>query len=161
MTVIAVLLLSLTGLVMWFPSIATQILPGSVYVYSIAIHRWQALFAIVVMLLLHIYQVLVRKQNFSIFNGHMSVAEMQADHPVELAYLQKAASLVETKNLPKFLKFSIEEKIVNRPLRAPKVKAPVETLEESNPTEEIPAEAERLDTTEQLVTNIPPSGEAL
>ncbi len=152
-TVIAVIILSLTGLVMWFPSIATQILPGSAYLYAIAIHRWQAIFAVTVMLLLHLYQVLVRKQNASIFNGQMSLAEMKADHPLELAYIEKASTLAEVPSLPKSVKFAVEEMTVSFPERV----KPIKTQPRA---EEKPAEAAQLEAVENLTATIPPSGDA-
>ena len=153
-TVIAVVILSLTGLIMWFPSIATQILPGSAYLYATTLHRWQAIFVLTIMIFLHLYQVLVRRQNFSIFNGQISLADMKTEHPVELAYLKKAAPLAEMENLPKNVKFSVEEITVILPQ---KVKTP-----KANPqpiTDEDPAETDELEAVENLATNIPSSGE--
>jgi formate dehydrogenase subunit gamma len=123
-TFIAVIVLSTTGLVMWFPILATQVIPGSFFLYAQVLHRWQAIFAILVMLLLHTYQVFGRNRNFSIFTGRMSLADMQADHPVELAYLEQSSSLAEATSLPKTVRFSIEEPVAKRSTRKPRTARP-------------------------------------
>jgi cytochrome b subunit of formate dehydrogenase len=108
--VIAVGVLTLTGLGLWFPTWVTLVLPGSYFQYAAAIHRWQAIFVVIVILSLHTYQVLLRKRNFSIFTGRISLEDMQEDHPVELAYLEKLAALVQEGVLPKTVEFAVEER---------------------------------------------------
>jgi len=109
-TLIAVGVLSVTGLSMWFPAWVTIVLPGSFFPYAVVIHRWQTIFVVIVILVLHIYQVLLRKKNFSIFTGRISIEDMLEDHPVELAYLEKLSALVQTGSLPKTIEFTVEER---------------------------------------------------
>jgi cytochrome b subunit of formate dehydrogenase len=104
-------ILGLTGLSLWFPTWVTLVLPGSYFQYATAIHRWQAIFAVTVLVLLHTYQVLLRKRNFSIFTGRISLEDMQEDHPAELAYLEKVSEQVQTGVLPKTIEFTVEERI--------------------------------------------------
>lgn len=137
-TLIAVGILSVTGLSMWFPAWVTIVLPGSFFPYAVALHRWQAILAVVVILTLHIYQTLVRKKNFSIFTGRMSIDDMREDHPVELAYLEKLAALAESGSLPKSVEFTVEEhspkKIYVSAKPEPK-KGKAETVEHAEVTE--------------------------
>ena len=160
-TAITVVILSLSGLVLWFPYLVTQVLPGSFYLFAGALHRWQAIFIVVVILLLHIYQVLLRKQNFSIFNGRMPLSEMKADHPVELAFLERAATLTETKKMPVMVKFSIDEMVVNKEPRKKKVK-PSTSKSDLEPIQAVdaPVEADQPETVGNPEI-IPPSGEAV
>lgn len=113
-TVVAVSVLSITGLGLWFPTWVTLVLPGSYFQYAVAIHRWQAIFAVTVVLTLHTYQVFLRKRNLSIFTGRMSIEDMQEDHPVELAQLEKLADLAQSGILPKVVEFSVEERRFKR-----------------------------------------------
>ncbi len=110
-TAITVGVLCITGLIMRYPTLVTSILPGSVYPYSVVFHRWPALGLVLVSVVLHLYQVLLRKVNFSMFSGSMSLEEMQLDHPVELAYLVKAAGLVQEKKWPQVVTFTVEERL--------------------------------------------------
>lgn len=109
-TTLAVLTLGLTGVVMWFPNLISQVLPGIVYPYAVMIHRWMAVFATAVLLLTHTYQVLLRKRNDSIFTGVITAVEMEQEHPVELAALKQAARMDESKPWPQTAEFSLEER---------------------------------------------------
>lgn len=109
-TVLSVLTLGLTGVVMWFPGLVSQVLPGIVYPYAVLLHRWVAIFATAVLLLAHTYQVLLRKRNGSIFTGVMTAGEMEEAHPVELEYLKQAARLADSKTWPQQVEFSLEER---------------------------------------------------
>jgi hypothetical protein len=60
---------------------------------------------------------LLRKKNFSVFSGKMSVQDMAEDHPVELAYLENAASLAGERTLPKEVVFYVEEQFVQRDIK--------------------------------------------
>ncbi len=111
-TSLGVLTLGLTGVVMWFPNLVSQVLPGIVYPYAVIIHRWMAVFATAVLLLVHTYQVFLRQRNNSIFTGVMTAGEMEEEHPVELAYLQQAAQLDESKQWPQAVEFSLEARFL-------------------------------------------------
>lgn len=108
-TLISVGILSVTGISMWFPTWVTIVLPGSFYPYAVALHRWQVVLAVVVVLILHTYQVLLRKKNFSIFTGRISIDDMREDHPVDFAYLETSAALDQSGRFPKPIEFTVEE----------------------------------------------------
>ncbi len=93
------LLMIITGLMMWFPTLATSLLPGNIIPISLALHGWEAILAILAILTWHMYHVVIKVRNRSIFTGIMTEAEMQHEHPLErrriLAahkFLQKTAS---------------------------------------------------------------------
>ena len=113
-TAVAVVMLSITGLIMRFPTWATLIVPGQLYSYALVLHRWPALSLAFVVVLLHTYQVLLRKRNLSIFNGEVTIEEMEIEHPVELAYLQHAAALVQATRWPQTIVFSLEERFAQK-----------------------------------------------
>lgn len=126
-TALSVLTLGLTGVVMWFPNLVSQALPGIVYPYAVVIHRWMAIFATAVLLLVHTYQVLLRKRNVSIFTGVLSVNDMEDEHPVELAYLKQAARLDESQPWPQTVEFSLEERLTGGAVRRAKQPNPHKT----------------------------------
>jgi cytochrome b subunit of formate dehydrogenase len=98
------LLMIITGVIMWFPTLATSVLPGDVIPISRALHGWEAILAILAILTWHMYHTVIKEQNRSIFTGTMTEAEMQHGHPLEYRrilaahqYLQKMASQKKTK----------------------------------------------------------------
>ena len=106
-----VAILSITGLIMRYPTIVTSVLPGSIYPFAVIFHRWPAIYLVIVILLFHTYQILPSRGNFSMFTGNMSVEKMKAEHPAELAYLVKAASLVSAKTWPQTVEAEVEERL--------------------------------------------------
>jgi len=91
---LGVLLQGLTGLVKLFPIQVTELLPGISIPYAGILHRWNAILIMIVVFIWHLYQVHVRQRNLSIITGRMSLGEMNANHPLELAsMLEKAARL--------------------------------------------------------------------
>jgi cytochrome b subunit of formate dehydrogenase len=156
-TFIGVGVLSITGLSMWFPTWITVVLPGSFFPYAVVIHRWQAIFAVVVIALLHTYQVLLRKKNISIFTGRMSIDDMREDHPVELAYLEKLANLVQAGGLPKSIEFTVEEHspkkiyINAKPEQKPEIANEIQVSELIEATKTDQTETPEIEATLQIV----------
>jgi cytochrome b subunit of formate dehydrogenase len=96
------LVMGLTGFVMWFPLVVTEIMPGQVFAVSQALHRWEAMLAALAILTWHMYHGCIKDGNRSIFTGLMSEEEMQHVHPLEYqrilaaeAYLKKMAAIGE------------------------------------------------------------------
>ncbi|MEW5960599.1 MAG: cytochrome b/b6 domain-containing protein [Chloroflexota bacterium] len=92
-------LMILTGLVMWFPTIVTSVLPGDAIPISRAIHGWEAILAALAILTWHMYHTILKERNHSIFTGVMTEREMQHLHPLEYRrilaaheFLQKMAT---------------------------------------------------------------------
>lgn len=89
-------LMIITGLSLWFPTIVTRVLPGQAIPIALALHTWEAVLATLAILTWHMYHVLIKERNFSIFNGKMSEEQMLHEHPLEYRrilaadeYLQK------------------------------------------------------------------------
>lgn len=88
--------MGITGFILWFPTIATAILPGEVVPIARAIHSWEAILATLAILTWHMYNTNIKEKNRSIFTGIMTEEEMQHGHPLEYRrilvaheYLQK------------------------------------------------------------------------
>ena len=98
-TFITVLVMIVTGLVLWFPMRATEFLPGTVVPLARMIHGWQAIMGVAFVLIVHLYQTVIRVRNASIFTGFLSEKQMQREHPVEyeatMAQLQPPATAAE------------------------------------------------------------------
>ena len=79
--------MGLTGLVMLFPVIATSVLPGIFIPTARAVHGGEALLAVSVIVLWHLYDTIlsprVSAMNLSIFTGRISRTEMLQEHPLE------------------------------------------------------------------------------
>ncbi len=89
-------LMIITGLFLWFPAIVTRLLPGEAIPIALALHTWEAVLATLAILTWHMYHVLIKERNFSIFTGKMSEQQMHHEHPLEYRrtlaareYLQK------------------------------------------------------------------------
>ena len=92
--------MGVTGFIMWFPLLVTAILPGQVFAVAQALHRWEAILAVLAILTWHMYHGCIKDGNRSIFTGLMSEEEMQHMHPLEYqrilaadAYLKKMAAV--------------------------------------------------------------------
>jgi cytochrome b subunit of formate dehydrogenase len=76
-------IMGITGFILWFPTIATLILPGEVVPVAQAIHSWEAVLATLAILTWHMYHTNIKEKNRSIFTGTMTEEEMQHAHPLE------------------------------------------------------------------------------
>jgi len=75
--------MGITGLVLWFPTIITLVLPGEIVPIALAIHSWEAILATLAILTWHMYHTNIKERNRSIFTGIMTEEEMQHAHPLE------------------------------------------------------------------------------
>jgi len=80
---IGVLIMIVTGFVLWFPVLFTQVLPGGVVPAAKLAHSTEAIVAAVFMLVWHIYHVHIERLNLSIFTGRLSEREMRTYHSKE------------------------------------------------------------------------------
>ncbi|OGN73842.1 MAG: hypothetical protein A2X25_03665 [Chloroflexi bacterium GWB2_49_20] len=106
---LGILVLGLTGIVQWFPIQVTEFLPGIVIPYAGIIHRWEAILVILVVFVYHLYQVLFRKPDGSIFSGKKTRADMQMEHPLELEYLEKAAAAAGSPDWPVRIELNLSD----------------------------------------------------
>ncbi len=80
-----------TGLVLMYPALITQILPGEVVPMARELHGGEALLAFLVIVTWHLYSAHVNPEHFpgdnSIFTGRISRKRMLEEHPLEYARL--------------------------------------------------------------------------
>ena len=78
-----------TGAILWFPVLATRILPGEFVPAAKEAHGGEALLALLVITVWHLYSVHLSPVQFpgdtSIFTGRISKRRMLEEHPLELA----------------------------------------------------------------------------
>jgi len=86
-------LMIITGVVLWFKDLATQIIPKWGYDIAEVAHYYEAWLATLAIIVWHLYHVLLnpsaRPINLSVFHGRMSMHEMENEHPLELQRLKK------------------------------------------------------------------------
>jgi predicted CXXCH cytochrome family protein len=79
--------MSVTGLLLLFPALASHLLPGVVVAGARVIHGFEATFAVSVVVLWHSYGVILKPEVFpldtSIFTGKMSVERLKHEHELE------------------------------------------------------------------------------
>ena len=102
-------IMGISGLMQWFPIQVTEFLPGWVIPVARTIHRLQAILTVLMILVWHTYQTIIRTRNTSIFTGLISLEQMQEDHPLELLYLEAAAASIDNQKWPLLLKIPMEE----------------------------------------------------
>ena len=93
------LLMLLTGLALWYPTVATWLLPGILIPIARTIHSTTAILAILIVLTWHLYYTVIRERNNSIFTGKMGEREMRENHPLE--YQRILDAYEEVQNLSK------------------------------------------------------------
>ncbi|HEY5671934.1 MAG TPA: cytochrome b/b6 domain-containing protein [Anaerolineales bacterium] len=78
----------ITGFMMWNPIASARFLPGEFIPAAKAAHGGEALLAVLAIIIWHMYHVVIRHFNKSIFTGYLTEEEMLEDHPLELADLK-------------------------------------------------------------------------
>lgn len=74
-----------TGFMLWNPIATARFVPGEFIPAAQVVHSGEALLAVLAVLVWHFYAVHVRSFNRSMFTGRLSEAEMEHEHPLELA----------------------------------------------------------------------------
>ncbi|MDI7269518.1 MAG: cytochrome b/b6 domain-containing protein [Myxococcota bacterium] len=77
-----------TGFVLLVPIRATSVLPGEIIPAAKAAHGYEAVLAVLAVIIWHAYNVHVRHWNRSMFTGKLTEHEMREEHPAELQRLQ-------------------------------------------------------------------------
>jgi len=88
-------LMIVTGLVMWFPLLITQMLPGAAIPISRALHHWEATLAVLSIIIWHMYHTQIKTRNLSIFTGYLSEEEMRHEHPLEYERIMAAHDFLQ------------------------------------------------------------------
>ncbi|HUF40164.1 MAG TPA: cytochrome b/b6 domain-containing protein [Anaerolineales bacterium] len=73
-----------TGFFLWNPITAARYLPGEWIPAAKAAHGGEALLAVLAIILWHLYHVLVRTFNRSMFTGYLTREQMEHEHPLAL-----------------------------------------------------------------------------
>ncbi len=81
-------LMAVTGFMLWNPIATTKFLPGVFVPAAKAAHGWEAVLAVLAIIVWHSYDVHWRHFNVSIFTGYASRALMEEHHSLELAAIE-------------------------------------------------------------------------
>ena len=85
-------IMALTGFMMWNPIFAARIFPGQIIPAAKAAHGGEALLAVLAIIIWHLYGVLIKTFNKSMYTGYLSEEEMLDEHPLELADIKAGVS---------------------------------------------------------------------
>lgn len=77
-------LMGLTGFMLWNPLATVRILPGVFIPAAKAAHGAEAVLAVLAILLWHFYNVHLKRWNWSMIKGHLTREEMEEEHALEL-----------------------------------------------------------------------------
>jgi len=83
-------LMGLTGLMMWNPIFTTKILPGQFIPAAKVAHGWEAVLAVLAIILWHFYHVHIKRWNWSMIKGSLSREEMEEEHALELEEMESS-----------------------------------------------------------------------
>jgi formate dehydrogenase gamma subunit len=89
-------LMGLTGFMLWNPIATTNLLPGQFIPAAKAAHGAEAVLAVLAILVWHVYNVHLKKMNWSMFNGKLSYHEMEEEHALELESAETTQPVVES-----------------------------------------------------------------
>lgn len=81
-------IMAITGFLLWNPIAVTTVLPGQFIPASKAAHGWEAVLAVLSILIWHFYHVLIKNLNLSIFTGKLPREQMEEEHQLELERLE-------------------------------------------------------------------------
>ncbi len=80
-----ILIMGLTGFLMWNPILVTKFLPGEFIPAAKVAHGGEAVLAVLAIVVWHMYGVHIKRFNKSMFVGYQTEGEMLEEHPLELA----------------------------------------------------------------------------
>lgn len=82
-------LMGLTGFMLWNPIATTNILPGQFIPAAKVAHGMEAVLAVLAILIWHFYNVHIKKWNWSMIKGKLSHEEMEEEHAGELEEIER------------------------------------------------------------------------
>jgi cytochrome b subunit of formate dehydrogenase/mono/diheme cytochrome c family protein len=88
-------LMAVTGIMLWNPLSTVRILPGQFIPAAKAAHGAEGVLAVLAIILWHFYNVHVKKWNWSMIRGTMSKEEMEEEHGQELEEIEKGPAYQE------------------------------------------------------------------
>lgn len=80
-----IVIMGLTGFMMWNPLSTINLLPGEFIPAAKAAHGAEAILAVLAIVVWHMYAVHLKGFNKSMWTGHLTAEEMLHEHPLELA----------------------------------------------------------------------------
>lgn len=80
-------MMGLTGLIIWFPLVVTNFLPGGIVPAAKLTHSTEAIVTAIFIIIWHFYHVHIERLNLSIFTGRLSEQEMRKYHAAEYEHL--------------------------------------------------------------------------
>lgn len=92
--------MAITGFMLWNPIATTHILPGQFIPAALAAHGGEAVLAVLSILIWHLYNVLIKHRNFSIFTGNLPRHQMEDEHALELERLEGGGEAWPGMSLP-------------------------------------------------------------
>jgi len=81
-----------SGLIIWFPEIITQVFPGGIIPAAKLAHSTEAVVAAIFVIIWHFYHVHLQRLNLSIFNGKIGEKDMHTYHSLEYERLSGGKS---------------------------------------------------------------------
>ncbi len=81
-------IMGVTGFMLWNPIATTSLLPGQFIPAAKAAHGGEAILAVLSILTWHMYNVLIKNRNFSMFTGKLPHNQMEEEHALELERLE-------------------------------------------------------------------------
>lgn len=76
-------IMGISGLIIWFPVLVTQFLPGGVVPAAKLTHSTESVVMAIFIVIWHIYHVHIERLNLSMFTGRLSEEEMRTFHEKE------------------------------------------------------------------------------
>lgn len=84
-------LMGLTGFMLWNPIATTKILPGVFIPTAKVAHGWEAVLAVGAIIVWHFYNVHLKHWNWAMIKGRMTREEMEEEHAEELEKIENGA----------------------------------------------------------------------
>lgn len=82
-------LMGLTGFMLWNPIATTQILPGVFIPAAKVAHGWEAVLAVAAIVIWHFYNVHIKHWNWAMIKGRLTRSEMEEEHAGELVKIEQ------------------------------------------------------------------------
>ena len=86
-------MMGLTGLMLWNPISTANFLPGQFIPAAKAAHGLEAILAVLAIILWHFYHVHIKLWNWAMLRGTMTQAQMEEEHALELEAIQAGKSI--------------------------------------------------------------------
>lgn len=88
--------MSITGFMLWNPIRTTDFLPGVIIPAAKAAHGGEAVLAVLAILIWHFYNVHLRHWNWAMITGKLTRHEMEDEHPKELEDIEQGKAVLES-----------------------------------------------------------------